>query len=189
MPYNQYQNNPSSNRMAFIPTQFTDIDLEQIKQNNPYIHHKLTTFKPLRDFLNFTKVKLPRDAKDWQKRVIVNFNYFNSNYHALVGLISLVFLFRNWWLLLSLTALFTGLVLLNKYEDRLGAMISFQGHHVNLNKNYSYLGLLCFILPVILYSSPFSTLLSVVSISASIILAHSSIMDTQIETSFNEETV
>ncbi|KAH3682854.1 hypothetical protein WICPIJ_006193 [Wickerhamomyces pijperi] len=196
MSYNQYSNsssnsssNNASSRMTFIPSQFTEIDLEQIKQNNPYIHHKLTTFKPLKDFLNITRVKLPQDFKDWQKRVVTNLNYFNSNYHALVGLVSLILLFRNWWLLFSLGFLLTGIILLNKYEHKLEETIYFQGQQIQVNKNYIYLGLFCLTLPVILYSSPFSTLLSLVSISASVVLLHASVMDTQGETSFNEYAV
>ena len=61
--------------------------------------------------------------------------------------------------------------------------------NIHLNKTYLYLGLIILTTPVIFYSSPISTLISLSSISGGIIITHGLLIDNLPETSFNESVV
>lgn len=95
-------------------------------------------------------------------------------------------LFQNLYLLLALGVLGAGVFALQKYEL---AQVQIGSQSLHINKNYVYVALLGSTVPVILFSSPLSTLLSLGSISAGLVVAHASVLDTQSETSFNESPV
>ncbi len=89
-------------------------------------------------------------------------------------------------LLISLIGLIGGFIVLNNYEFE---QIRIGNVNIHLNKTYLYLGLIILTTPVIFYSSPISTLISLSSISGGIIITHGLLIDNLPETSFNESVV
>jgi len=58
-----------------------------------------------------------------------------------------------------------------------------------INLKYLYITLLLITIPIIYYSNPINTLISIVGITMGIISTHALLIDNQPETSFNEGVV
>jgi hypothetical protein len=152
----------------------------------PYLHHKITNLKSLSQFFNTSKISAPKSLGEWRIRVLTNLNFFQSNYLVILCLVGLFELFQNIYLLFALAVFTAGVLALQRYElDD----IVIGGQIIPVNKNYLYIALLGSTVPVILFSSPLSTLMSLVSITAAIVVTHASLIDSQSETSFNESPV
>lgn len=166
---------------------FTYILTTIIQQHqNPYIHHKITNIKPFKEFFNISKINTPKSINEAKTRLFFNLNFFNSNYLIIILIVSIFLLFQNLLLLFALVALIGGVFGLNSFEFD---QIRLGGVNVHLNKTYLYLALLGTTLPIIIYSGPISTLLSLGSISGAIIVTHGLLIDNLPETSFNESVV
>lgn len=179
--------------MSSFPSQFNAAqfkfnkwDLDTIKHQNPYLHHKITNIKPLKEFFNLSKLNTPKTINEAKTRLLFNLNFFNSNYLIIVLIISIFLLFQKPMLLISLIGLIGGFIVLNNYEFE---QIRIGNVNIHLNKTYLYLGLIILTTPVIFYSSPISTLISLSSISGGIIITHGLLIDNLPETSFNESVV
>lgn len=117
---------------------------------------------------------------------MANFNYFQSNYLVVLILVALVQLFQNLLLLCAIIVLAVGVYALQRYElDE----IVVAGNTLRLNKNYLYVALFGTTVPVILWCSPFSTLINLVSVTSAIVALHASVFEAQGETAFSESPV
>lgn len=164
----------------------TKVNVLTRQHQTPYLHHKFTTLKPVGQFLKLSNLSAPKSLGEWKERVVSNLNYFHSNYLVIMCLVSLFKLFQNLYLLLALTVLSGGLFALQRYDlDE----FEIAGQTVRVNKNYTYVALLLCTVPVILVSSPIGTMLSLLSLTAAIVVIHASVFDSDSETGFNDSPV
>ncbi|CDR43175.1 CYFA0S11e01090g1_1 [Cyberlindnera fabianii] len=174
----------SSSAYPFGAARFP-VDMDALKQQTPYLHHKITTMKPLREFFNTSKIALPKSIADWRRRLLVNLRYYQSNYLVVLVIVSLLDLIQRPWLLIALASLVAGVVSLKRHPSD-----EIRYNNISVDKKYLYGALLLITVPVVLFSSPLATVLSIATISALLVAIHASLLDnTHTETSFNEEIV
>ncbi|KAF2098937.1 prenylated rab acceptor PRA1 [Rhizodiscina lignyota] len=148
------------------------------------IAQRFTNLKPISEFLDIKRLSKPANFGEMQSRVNYNLGYFSSNYAAVFVMLSIYSLLTNLTLLFVIILVVGGMWGIGK----LGGNDLDLGF-ARFTTSQMYTGLLVLSVPMLIISSPLSTILWLIGASGVTILGHASFMDKPIEQAFSEEAV
>ena len=145
---------------------------------------RFSNLRSLGEFFDFRRISKPANFSEAQSRINYNLSYFSSNYAALFVMLSIYSLLTNSRLLFVIILVvggIWGIGMLKGQDLDLGFL--------RASPSQLYTGLFVIAVPLILISSPFSTMLWLIGASAVTIFGHATFMDKPIESAFSEEAV
>ncbi|VEU21008.1 DEKNAAC102022 [Brettanomyces naardenensis] len=125
----------------------------------------------------------PSGVFDIQRRVTYNLSYFASNYILIVAIVSLYLIVTNFPLLIVIVFDVASIYGIQKV---FGNADELDLKYFTVHKNVLYTIIFIVNLPVLFISSPITTLMWLVLVSASIVLVHASLMDKPVEASYSD---
>lgn len=144
---------------------------------------KFSSLRTPQEFFDVRHFSKPANFSELQQRVTYNITYYQSNYIAIVLLLSIYALVTNVLLMFVIGLVGGGLAVISK----LGGQDLVIGS-LTLTSSQLYTGLLIIALPLAFLASPISTIMWLIGSSCVCVLSHASFMEKPIETVF-EETV
>ncbi|KAI0630329.1 prenylated rab acceptor PRA1 [Trametes polyzona] len=140
---------------------------------------RLSALRSPAEFFDHTRISRPSDLNTATHRISYNTRYFSGNYGLIVGLLAVYALLTNMLLIFAVLFLVGGFAAINRFApDPIQV-----GEHVITQKSL-YTGLFVVGIPLLWFSSPFSTFFWLVGASAVLILGHACIMEPGIESEY-----
>ncbi|KAI0823727.1 prenylated rab acceptor PRA1 [Trametes gibbosa] len=131
------------------------------------------------EFFDYNRVSRPADLNTATHRISYNTRYFSGNYGLIVALLALYAVITNTLLIFAVLFLVGGFAAINRFApDPIQV-----GEHVITQKSL-YSALFIIGIPLLWFSSPFSTFFWLVGASAVLILGHASMMEPGIESEY-----
>ena len=148
------------------------------------LYARFSNLKPFSEFLDLKRLSKPSDFAEVQSRVNYNLSYFSSNYAVVFVMLSIYSLITNPVLLFVIVLVVCGMWIIGKLAGGDLVLGTFRASPSQL-----YTGLACVSVPLLIYSSPITTMLWLIGATGVSILGHASFMERPIEADFSEEAV
>ncbi|SCU90983.1 LAMI_0E04302g1_1 [Lachancea mirantina] len=162
-----------------------NLSYDRLKSEFQSVQGKLSSVRPLPEFLNMRKMSKPQNFGDAQSRMSYNLRYYSANYAVIVGALSIYTLVTNPLLLFLIVFVLASITGINRLQ---GQDLVLAGGRV-FKPSQLYTALFCVGVPLFILASPISTMTWLIGASAVSVLGHASLMEKPIETVFEEETV
>ncbi|EIW63333.1 prenylated rab acceptor PRA1 [Trametes versicolor FP-101664 SS1] len=140
---------------------------------------RLSNIRGPAEFFDYNRVSRPADLNQTTHRISYNTRYFSGNYGLVVALLAVYAIVTNTLLIFAVLFLVGGFAAINRFAPDPITV----GEHVITQKSL-YSGLFIIGIPLLWFSSPFSTVFWLVGASAVLILGHASIMEPGIESEY-----
>ncbi|KAH9858751.1 prenylated rab acceptor PRA1 [Lenzites betulinus] len=140
---------------------------------------RLSALRGPTEFFDYNRVSRPDNLNTATHRISYNTRYFSGNYMLIVALLALYAVITNTLLIFAVLFLVGGFAAINRFAPDPIQL----GEHVITQKSL-YSGLFIIGIPLLWFSSPFSTFFWLVGASAVLILGHACMMEPGIESEY-----
>lgn len=161
---------------------FDRFNIESLRNEVTSLQSTIAKIKPPQEFFDYRRLSKPANFGELQGRVSYNLGYFQANYIAIVGLLSIYALVTNLLLLFVILFVAGGIFLINMLGGN-DLVLPFG----RFNTSQLYTGLLIVGVPLGFLASPISTMMWLIGSSIVSVFSHASFMEKPIETVFEEE--
>lgn len=156
--------------------------MESIKESFHSLKNKVSTLRPPQEFFDVRHFSKPSNFSELQQRVTYNLNYYQSNYIAIILILSIYALITNVLLMFVIVLVAGGLFAISKLRGE-DLVLPF----ATVTTSQLYTALLITALPLGFLASPISTMMWLIGSSCVCVFTHSSFMEKPIETVFEEQ--
>ncbi|ODV61136.1 PRA1 family protein ASCRUDRAFT_34467 [Ascoidea rubescens DSM 1968] len=165
----------------FTPAQFSSFsgrfDFERIRSDTNQIQSKFSNLRSFQQFFNLQSLSKPTSLANVKQRLYHNFMFFFSNYLLIFTIFSFYALIKNLLLLFGLVFMIVSLYLINSIRSKEIKI----GSSIKLSQTQLYVFVFIISIPILLYSSAFSVIFWLFSVSGSIIFTHAIMFEKPME--------
>lgn len=141
--------------------------------------NRFANLKPISEFLNIKRISKPRDFGEVQNRVNYNLSYYSSNYAVVFIMLSIYSLLNNLKLTFAIVLIVGGMYGIGRLEGR-----DLDVGFLRATSSQLYTALFVVAIPLLLFSSPFSTILWLIGATGVCIFGHAAFLEKDVSAEF-----
>ncbi|OWB67328.1 hypothetical protein B5S30_g2685 [[Candida] boidinii] len=172
--------------MSFVPAQFSQFtntfDFDRLRNDtSSSLGSRIRSLRPPQDFFDFKRISIPKNIHDLTSKITFNIKHFTSNYILIVALLSAYCILTNLPLLILVLFVAGSIFSIEKLE---GATLNLG--FIKFERTQLYTIVFLISVPLLIISSPMTTIFWLASISASIVFVHAALLDKPVEASYSD---
>ncbi|OWB62582.1 hypothetical protein B5S29_g3516 [[Candida] boidinii] len=172
--------------MSFVPAQFSQFtntfDFDKLRNDtSSSLGSRIRSLRSPHDFFDYKRISVPKNIHDLTSKITFNIKHFTSNYILIVALLSAYCILTNLPLLILVLFVAGSIFFVQKLE---GAPLNLG--FIKFETTHLYTIILLISLPLLIISSPMTTIFWLASISGSIVFVHAALLDKPVESSYSD---